>query len=288
MDSQCDYLVLDIPKGPEDDDDDDDDVDCELCKEPIRQGFYKWKGGTICVSLDQAAAGAMVPYVDAGISEHASGEVLAKSSTVVWYVVDSTVVELRGDIHLRDVPPNGTWLSSPEECLCSILRLRSAYLVCIALPELNRMVIEQKNDDGLIGLTWDCLADTDNLSWAVDLFGAFACDAMLAPVLHVILRSNWVKERKDTLDTNNDLKLGWAQEFYDYKCLPKDARGSLIFTYLRDCEARSACGNEHTPCAPLNETVGIHIGNHPGSDGNFENWALATVAHSVRYHVYKP
>lgn len=96
MDSQCDYLVLDIPKGPKDDDDD-DDVDCEVCKEPIRQGFYEWKGGAICVSLDQATAGAMVPYVDAGISEHASGEAVAKSSTVVWYVADSTVVELKGD-----------------------------------------------------------------------------------------------------------------------------------------------------------------------------------------------
>lgn len=357
MDSQCDYLVLDIPKGPKEDDDD-DDVDCEVCKEPIRQGFYEWKGGAICVSLDQATAGAMVPYVDAGISEHASGEAVAKSSTTaVWYVADSTVVELKGDIHLQDIPPNGTWLSSPEECLRSILRLRGAYLACIALPELNRMVIEQKNDDGLLGLIRDYLADTDNLSWAVDLFGAFACDAMLAPVLHVILRSSWVKERKDTLDTNNDLKLGWAQEFYDYKCVAKDARGCPMFTHLRDCG--DACGNEHTAitrlvlrsmrlsgytpwsavhavrvaevaiakvkcrlcrarllascaflieCAAVeasgegdwlvrNEAVielcwilyGINFGECPGSDDeNLKNWALATVAHSVGYHVYKP
>lgn len=359
MDSQCDYWVLDIPKGPKEDENEDDDVDCELCKGPIRQGSYEWKGRPICVSLDQATAGAMVPYVDAGISEHASGESAAKLSTAVWYVSDSTVVALKGYIHLQDVPPNGTWLSSPKECVGSILRLRCAYLVCINLPELNRMVIEQKNDDGLLGLTRECLADTDNLSWAVDLFGAFACDAMLAPVLHVILRSSWVKERKDTLDANNDLKLGWAQEFYDYKCVAKDARGYPIFTHLRDCGAGDACGNEHaaitrlvlrlmrlsgyTPwsavhavrvaesaldntkcrqckprllascaflieCAAVeasregdwlvrNEAVielcwilyGIHLGTRPGSDDeNLVNWALATVAHSVKYHAYKP
>lgn len=161
--------------------------------------------------------------------------------TGVWYVTNDALIEVEGDIHLQDVPPNGTWLLSPTACMASIQRLRCAGLACIALPELNRMVIEQKNDDGLLHLTREFLANADSVSWAVQLFGAFACDAMLAPVLHEILRSSWVKERKSMLDANNELKLGWAQEFYDYKRVPKDAVGSLLFTCPRDCGSDGEC-----------------------------------------------
>lgn len=238
MDSQCDYLVLDTPKDP---DEDNSESDCELCNEPIRHVVRKWNREPIRVSLEQAIAGSMVPYLDAGVSEHDFGEHAPQMCTGVWYVTNDALIEVEGDIHLQDVPPNGTWLSSPTECMASIRRLRCAGLACIALPELNRMVIEQKNDDGLLHLTREFLANADNVSWPVKLFGAFACDAMLAPVLHEILRSSWVKERKSMLDANNELKLGWAQEFYDYKRVPKDAVGSLLFTCPRGCGSNGEC-----------------------------------------------
>lgn len=65
MDSQCDYLVLDTPK---DHDEDNSESDCELCNDPIRHVVRKWNRGPIRVSLKQAIAGSMVPYLDAGVS----------------------------------------------------------------------------------------------------------------------------------------------------------------------------------------------------------------------------
>lgn len=238
MDTQCDYLVLGIPKDP---DGDDIESDCELCKGPISHGIWTWNRGPIRVSLEQAVEGSMVPYIDAGVSEHNVGEHASNARTAMWCVTDDVLMEVKGIIHLRDIPPNGTWLSSPTECMASIQRLRCAGLACIALPELNRMVIEQKNDDGLLHLTRQFLANADTVSWAVKLFGAFSCDAMLAPVLHEILRSSWLKERKSTLDANNELKCGWAQEFYDYKRVPRNAVGSLLFTCLGDCGSEDKC-----------------------------------------------
>ncbi|KAI4792901.1 hypothetical protein KUCAC02_033096 [Chaenocephalus aceratus] len=43
-----------------------------------------------------------------------------------------------------------------------------------------------------------------------------------------ILRSDWIQERKDRDETNNELKLGWAQGFYDWKCVPKDGTGRFF------------------------------------------------------------
>lgn len=353
MDSQCDYLVLNTPKCA---DVDEIESDCKLCNEPIRYVVQKWNRGSIRVSLEQAVAGAMVPYLDTGVSEHDFGDQPSKMSTGVCYATNDALIEVEGDVHLRDVPPNGTWLSSPTECVASIRRLRCAGLACIALPELNRMVLEQKNDDGLLHLTRECLVNVDNVSWAVQLFGAFACDALLAPVLHEILRSSWAKERKGLLDANNELKLGWAQEFYDYRRIPKDAGGSLLFTCLRGC-GNSECHGEHltitrrilgemrlsgytpwsavravrihepdisnvacehcktgllascaflTECAATeasrardwlvrNEAViqlcwilyNVHLNEPVATDHNLEHWSACTVAHSVKYQLYK-
>ena len=69
----------------------------------------------------------------------------------------------------------------------------------------------------------------------IELFGPFVCDAMLAPLLHVILRSDWIEERKRLMETSNQLKLGWAQEFYDYNCVIKTKSGASIFAHGPTC-----------------------------------------------------
>ena len=69
----------------------------------------------------------------------------------------------------------------------------------------------------------------------IELFGPFVCDAMLSPVLHEILRSDWIEERKEVLETNNELKLGWAQEFYDFNSVMKTRTGSMVFAHCRKC-----------------------------------------------------
>ena len=120
---------------------------------------------------------------------------------------------------MQDVSPNGTWLSEKTECIHSVLRLRLAGLMCIHLPHLNRIVLEQKNDDCLLYLTNKWLLNRNNRNEGIELFGPFVRDAMLAPVLHEILRSDWIQERKEMYETNNELKLGWAQEFYNWMCV---------------------------------------------------------------------
>ncbi|KAL0961663.1 hypothetical protein UPYG_G00353160 [Umbra pygmaea] len=100
------------------------------------------------------------------------------------------------------------------------------------------MVLEQKNDDGLLYLANKWLLNRENVSQCIELFGPFACDAMLAPVLHEILRSDWIEERKELCETNNDLKLGWAQEFYDWTCVTKDKTGSAVFANDPKCPTK--------------------------------------------------
>lgn len=70
---------------------------------------------------------------------------------------------------------------------------------------------------------------------AIELFGPFACYAMLAPVLYEILHSDWIEEHKALGETSNELKLGWIQEFYNWKCVTKKERGSTVFTQDRKC-----------------------------------------------------
>ncbi|KAJ8009928.1 hypothetical protein DPEC_G00069250 [Dallia pectoralis] len=91
-------------------------------------------------------------------------------------------------------------------------------------------VPEQKNDDGLLYLANKWLSGKANMNEGIELFGRFVCDAMLAPVLHKLLRSDWLEERKELCETNNELKLGWAQEFYRWTCVTKNATASRVFT----------------------------------------------------------
>lgn len=240
MDNNCDYLVYSKRRGEHCDDSHEKSRGCPLCADtPIQESAIECASSynTGKCSLDDALCGSMVPYVDTVVSEHEwpTSERNLVQSTTVRYVKRGMVISLQGDIHMRDVPPNGTWLSEKTECLVCVSRLRLSGLVCVHIPELNRMVIEQKNDDGLLYLTNKWLLSKESLSEAIELFGPFACDALLAPVLHKILRSSWIEARKEQHKANNALKLGWAQEFYDFKCVPKNATGSAVFTYSRKC-----------------------------------------------------
>lgn len=50
-----------------------------------------------------------------------------------------------------------------------------------------------------------------------------------------ILRSDWIEECKELGETNNELKLEWAQEFYDWKCVTKNRTGSTVFAHNLKC-----------------------------------------------------
>lgn len=191
------------------------------------------------VSFDEALTGRMVPYVEVLEERSIPTEMLFdKSETPVSYVKDGDIVSLQHAIHLRDVSPNGVWLSDKTACGRSLSRLRMAGLMCIQLPELNRVVLEHKNDDGLLYLTNKWLSNKENMDEGIELFGAFVCDAMLAPVLHEILRSDWIEDRKEAGETNNELKLGWAQEFYDWTRVPKTGLGSAVFARHVKCPSK--------------------------------------------------
>lgn len=78
----------------------------------------------------------------------------------------------------------------------------------LELPELNRIVLEQKNNDGLLHLVNRWLLNKENMNKAIELFGPFVCDAILTPLLHEILRSDRIEEHKVLGETSNELKLG--------------------------------------------------------------------------------
>lgn len=241
MDSDCDYLLY--SRG--EDTRDGDDVDYESClhccdyssqAESIRCNDIH---NSLEVTFQVALTGRMVPYVEVlEASDQATRVRCASfetSETPVFYVNNSTVISLQGAIHMQDVSPNGTWLSAKDTCIHSVLRLRLAGLICTHMPELNRIVLEQKNDDGLLYLANKWLLNKNNMNEGIELFGPFVCDAMLAPVLHEILRSDWIEERKELADNNNELKLGWAQEFYDWTSVMKNKTGSMVFAYHGTC-----------------------------------------------------
>lgn len=87
--------------------------------------------------------------------------------------------------------------------------------MCVCTPELNQIVLQQKNDDGLLYLLHRWSENDKHMKQGIELFGPFVCDAVLAPVLHYVLRSDWIEERKELEDSNNELQLGWAHEFYN-------------------------------------------------------------------------
>lgn len=245
MDSDCDYLLY----SKSDEKSQEDEVDYKSCPHCFDHAIQEKSirctaiHNTPNVSFDQALTGRMVPYVEVfevtDQSTWTECKLFAKSQTPLRYVKDGKIISLQGAIHMQDVSPNGTWLSEKTECRKSVLRLRLAGLMCIHLPELNRIVLEQKNDDGLLYLANKWLSTRKNMNEGIELFGPFVCDAMLAPVLHKILRSDWIEERKELGETNNKLKLGWAQEFYDWKCVMKNRTGSTVFVHNLKCPIKS-------------------------------------------------
>lgn len=241
MDSDCDYLLY--SKGNQ------ESEDCEVASGsclhcsgyPIQVHQIRSTAihNTPTVSFEVALTGRMVPYLEVCEATERLTQPHCKlfqnSETPLRYVKDGNIVSLQGAIHMQDVSPNGTWLSEKTECIKSVMRLRLAGLICIHLPELNRIVLEHKNDDGILYLANKWLLNKDNMNEGIELFGSFVCDALLAPVLHEILRSDWIKERKDLGETNNELKLGWAQEFYDWRCLMQNKTGSTVFAHNLKC-----------------------------------------------------
>lgn len=241
MDSDCDYPLY--SRG--EDNREEDDVDYESC---LHCSHYWSQAESIrCngvhnspeVPFQVARTGRMVPYVEVfeatDQATQAKCKTFERSETPILYVYKGAVISLRGAIHTQDVSPNGTWLSEQEKCSHSLLRLRQGGLICTHMPELNRIVLEQKNDDGLLYLANKWLLNKSNMNEGIELFGPFVCDAMLAPVLHDILRSDWIEERKELGETNNELKLGWAQEFYDWNSVLKNSTGSTLFAHYRKC-----------------------------------------------------
>ncbi|TKS64993.1 hypothetical protein D9C73_027785 [Collichthys lucidus] len=258
MDSDCDYLLYYNRKNDENTKEEEPESrSCPHCSKypiqhiPMRRTTVH---NTPKIRFAQAMTGRMVPYVEVFESTDRSAaiesEFFSRSETPVRYVKHGKIISLQGAIHLQDVSPNGTWLSEKAECSKSVLRLRLASLVCLQLPELNRIVLEQKNDDGLLHLANKWLLHKENMNDAIEVFGPFACDAVLAPVLREILRSQWIDERKHLGETNNELKLGWAQEFYDWKCVAKKESGSSVFARDRKCliKRRTAHGNGIVTC----------------------------------------
>ena len=133
----------------------------------------------------------------------------------LYFMKDGEMVLLNGPIFTHDAPAAGQWLLPPNDCLSALTRLRKAALAANQQPELNRTVLEQKNDDGLLELVSKWVTDSDVIKRGLETFGAFASDALLAPVLHTVLRSQWLSGRKARLELNNAMPRGWGSEFYD-------------------------------------------------------------------------
>ena len=241
MDSNCDYLLY---TKVDDNHEEYDYESCALCYN------YPIQKEAICLNYTPNCSTPIIP-LDVALSECMSThiEALDMNDESIWTDIqftrsetmlrflnrDRNIIALQGAIHMRDVSPNGTWLSEMSVCVKSVSRLKLAGMLCMHLPELNKIVIEQKNDDGLLYLANKWLLKKNNISEAIELFGPFACDAMLAPILHVILRSDWIKERKKLGENNNELKLGWAQEFYNWKSVTVTRNHCMVFTHHRKC-----------------------------------------------------
>ncbi|KAK7878290.1 hypothetical protein WMY93_031109 [Mugilogobius chulae] len=213
--------------------------ECYVCAHNPASGVTlsaTYRADSPVCTFKTALAGAMTPHVqtlevhDPQLSEK---QEYVDSETRPRYVENGTFAAVTGTVHMPDISPLGTWLSEAKECTVALLRIRFAALICVRVPELNRAVLEQKNDDFLLQLTSEHLSGATSVSEAVELFGPFACDAILAPVLHKILRSEWIEKRKERLSTNNELKFGWAQEFYNWTLLAKGSSGSPVFGHVK-------------------------------------------------------
>ncbi|KAF0029330.1 hypothetical protein F2P81_018435 [Scophthalmus maximus] len=196
------------------------------------------------ISFKEAAStGRMVPYLIAYKEEEMGAPRSRPREELprLYNTRGNRIVALRALIHLRDVSPYGTWVSQTQECLRSITRLKRAGLACMSLPELNRMVLEQKNDDGLLHIMMVWLARAENANAGLETFGPFFCDAALTPVLHDILRSKWVAKRKEHCGSNGQLKPDWAQEFYDWTWISVTSTGAPVFVRNPRCPWGHKC-----------------------------------------------
>ena len=133
----------------------------------------------------------------------------------LYFVKEGDLVRLNGPIFTHKAPTVGQWLLPLNDCRSALKRLRKAALAAYQQPDLNRIVLEQKNDDGLLELVSKWVTDSNVIKHSLETFGAFASDALLAPVLHTVLRSRWLAERKARLELNNVMPYGWGSEFYD-------------------------------------------------------------------------
>lgn len=119
MDSKCDYLVYNA------------DTLGDMCQNYIPQPVphlhcsdYPIQEKPIpctvqCetprIPLNQALAGRMVPYLE--VYESSANLTSVKLNTPMHYVK-------HGAIHMRDIPPDGTWLCEKAECAKATRRLR--------------------------------------------------------------------------------------------------------------------------------------------------------------------
>ena len=133
----------------------------------------------------------------------------------LYFMKESDLVGLNGPTFTHKAPTVGQWLLPLNDCRSALTRLRKAALAAYQQPDLNRIVLEQKNDDGLLELVSKWVTDSNVITHSLETFGCFAADALLAPVLHTILRSQWLAERKARLELNNVMPYGWGSEFYD-------------------------------------------------------------------------
>nr|BBA49240.1 hypothetical protein [Oryzias latipes] len=188
------------------------------------------------VTFEEASSGSMVPYVLSHETRDGRGiDPEDGDKTAHYYTVRNCLASIRGSVHLRDAAEYGTWLSEVDQCAAALGRLRSAAHVCSHLPDLKRFVLEQKNDDGLLHLASKWLRRGEHATVGIEMFGPFFVDVAFAPVFHKILRSDWLVMRKRNCGTCNELKPGWAQEFYDAREVPRSPDSEMRFVGHPTC-----------------------------------------------------
>lgn len=138
MDRNCDYLVYNPVRHC---DDGEPPYVCPMCDNVKIQDDLEHNAdvGTPKMQLEETLSGSMAQYVDIVIGEQewCALESELPQSTTICYVKQGSVVSLKGRIHMKDVPPSGTWLSTKQKCDQSVSRLRLAGMACVHLPELN-------------------------------------------------------------------------------------------------------------------------------------------------------
>lgn len=253
MDRQCDYLVYSHRRTL---DDEEHSVECDICNNVTEQQKYKTVKVTGKHNTESYGLGVMINYVHDTLSEH------KQTNAIELYTPtprpDVGVIKTIGDFTMRDIPCCGTWFGTMSYVTEAFNRLRKAAGVCHHLPALQKLVLEQKNDDRLLHLVSKYVQQSDAISLIIDMFGVFACDVILAPILHAVLRSDWLRSEKLSDETHNALKLGWAQEFYNYKIVPTDTKHEMVFSAFKECDKDETKHNQR--CVAVNNIMRKMIG----------------------------